>query len=305
MLHIERINKFRVKPLPKDPVDESKIAAYDLFQRVACNIVMIGPTTCGKTTTLWNIIQKCINKKTNVIMFAACVNVDETYQQILEYLEKKKCVHSEFTEIYDDNEDEDGHPVGKPINMLTKIRKELEDNLSDDEGGPPIPEPKNPYKLSWGIEPVKPRPPPLSQEQKEKLKEKKPKGKKYPEIFMVFDDLGDQMRDRSVFRWLKESRQFKAKTAMLIHSPVNLEPQAVSQLQYILIFEGYSDDQIEALYEKIGFKLPFEQFLQAYKFCTQVKYQFMYIDRVNTQIRRNFDELLQFKAPEPITLKDG
>lgn len=301
--HIEKINKIKVVSTPRPPVDESKIAAFDMFQRVSCNIAIIGSTTSGKTTVLLNIIKKAVSKKTNVIVFASCHNVDETYLEIGEFLEKKKCKVSMFTDIYEDNEDDHGNVVGKPFNMLNKIRKELEDGMSEDEA----PHPPEPLmgKVRFGIQPEPVRPPPLSQEEKEKLKEKKPKGKQYCELFMALDDLGDLLRDRSLFKWLKESRQFKAKTVLLMHSPINLEPQSISQLQYILIFDGFSDEAIEVLYQKIGFKIDFPSFLQAYKFATTIKYDFFYIDRVANQLRRNFSDLLQFKAPDPIVIKNA
>ena len=67
--HIERINKVKVIATPKPPVDETKIAGYDMFQRISCNIAIIGSTTSGKTTVLQNIMKKCVGKKTNVINF--------------------------------------------------------------------------------------------------------------------------------------------------------------------------------------------------------------------------------------------
>ena len=75
---------------------------------------------------------------------------------------------------------------------------------------------------------------------------------------------------------------------------INLEPSTILQLSYILIWGGFPDIQIEALYNKIGFKLPFHLFLRAYKDATSEPFNFLYIDRPKTELRKNFDMKYDF-----------
>ena len=273
-----------------------------MFSKVYANIAMVGNTNSGKTTTLMNCLEKCAGRKTNCMFFASAVNVDDTYDDILDMLEKKKCIVSTFDSLYDMDEDEEtGQIKGKPYNLLNGIRRELQQAKEKEETRIEVPVPSKELtpKLYFG-EPTRrdlerEERKIIKEEKKEETKKKKElKKRQYPEKILVFDDLGDENRDKSINKMLIKSRHFKMKCFSLLHSPINLEPSTILQLSYILIWGGFPDIQIEALYNKIGFKLPFHLFLRAYKDATSEPFNFLYIDRPKTELRKNFDMKYDF-----------
>lgn len=299
-MQVERLHNLTVDPVIRKQEDIEKIAGHKLFQKLEANIAICGTTNSGKTNCLYTILKNCAGKKTNIILFASAVNCDATYDEIITMLEKKGCNVSTFDSLYEQEEDEDtGQVTGKPFNILNGIRRELQKGKDKEESKIEVPTRDPCPKLFFGMPTRKDI---LREERKiekelkkEDTKEKKEKKKKqYPELIVVTDDLGSENRDKSINKMWIKSRHFKSKCISLVHTPKNLEPSSIQQLSYILIFGGFTEADIQHLYDKIGFKLSFDKFMKAYRFATEEKYHFFYIDRPRTELRKDFNQLITF-----------
>ena len=54
-------------------------------------------------------------------------------------------------------------------------------------------------------------------------------------------------------------------------------------------------DKLEEIYKNIDLAVPFEIFVAIYRLCTAEKFNFMWIDVVNSEFRKNFSHRIQLK----------
>jgi hypothetical protein len=109
-----------------------------------------------------------------------------------------------------------------------------------------------------------------------------------PKYMFIFDDLGEEMRHKSIYKWLLKQRQFLAKTIISTQSINNLMPNSIGQLDYVLVFGGQREDAIEQLRRKLDLPIDETEFLKLYKEATDEKYHFLNIDRREVVLRRDF-----------------
>ena len=126
----------------------------------------------------------------------------------------------------------------------------------------------------------------------------KPKVKAEPELtepkyFLIFDDLGEEMRNKSIYKWLKMQRQFFAKTILSSQAINNLMPNSIGQLDYVCVFGGQREESIIKLKNKLDLPNSDEDFLALYRYATREKYHFLYIDRREVLYRKDFNEPLK------------
>lgn len=290
-----KLNNVKIKPIITDSHPIEKIGAYPLFPEPFCNVGIISKKKSGKTSVLYNCLEKCANKNTHVWLFSSTIHRDDTYKAILQMLDKKHCQVSTFTHFIEDG-----------VNILGEILDELK-CINGDDGGdnePPVNE-KSPYdrvqttqicKIKFS-EVIK------TEEQKEKeqerkyVKEEKEKKKKtlYPDHIFCFDDLGSDMRNKYLSQLLKTNRHYKSKVFLLGHTLTDLEPSARKQLDYALIFRSFSEDKLKDLYKDLDLSIDFEKFVQAYHYATLKMYSFLYISTKTDELRKNFNEKIEFE----------
>ena len=289
-----KVNNVKIKPIITDSHPVEKIGAYKLFPEIYCNVAIVAKKKSGKTSVLYNCLEKCVGKNTHVWLFSSTIHRDATYKSILEMLEKKKCQVSTFS-----------HFIENGGNILEEIINELKSVIgdSDKEGGCGIPEEPSPYdrlqttqqcKVKFGGEKTEEQ---LEKEEERKyIKEEKKKRKKtlYPEHIFCFDDLGNDMRNKALSQLLKTNRHFKSKVFMLGHTLTDLDPSARKQLDYALIFKSFSEDKLKDLYKDLDLSLDFENFIKAYHYATTQPYSFLYISTKTDELRKNFNEKISF-----------
>jgi hypothetical protein len=117
-----------------------------------------------------------------------------------------------------------------------------------------------------------------------------------PQYMFVFDDLGEEMRHKSIYKWLLKQRQFMAKTIISTQSINNLMPNSIGQLDYILVFGGQREDALEGLRRKLDLPIDEEEFDAIYHQATNQKYNFLYIDRREVVFKHNFTDVLYTKG---------
>ena len=113
-----------------------------------------------------------------------------------------------------------------------------------------------------------------------------------PRYMFIFDDLGDELRKKSIYQLLMRQRQYIAKTILSSQYINNLTPQSINQLDYCIIYGGHNIEQVSQLHKKLDLSLDLAEFIRLYSYATAEKYNFLWIDRRNMVLKKNFDEVL-------------
>lgn len=272
-----------VKPITTKKGKGRLPLGHEMFPQLASSIYISAGTKSGKTTLISHILEHCVGEATKVFIFSPTIYIDKTYKYILEQLTKRKIQHWEYPHFINENGE----------NILELIVNELIDNSKHkkEKGGE---EEKKiiSHKIINGeiIREYEERPQQLAKEKKAKEKEeaKKEKAKKEPSYFFIFDDLGEEMRHKSIYKWLLKQRQFMAKTILSSQAINNLMPNSIGQLDYVLIFGGQREDAVVKLKNKLDLPVSDEDFLSLYRYATGEKYHFLYIDRREVLFRKDF-----------------
>ena len=287
-----KINNVKIKPIITNEHPMEKIGAYKLFPEPYCNVGIVAKKKSGKTSVLYNCLEKCANKNTHVWLFSSTIHRDSTYKSILEMLEMKKCQVSTFTHFLD----EGGNILEEIINELKSVNGDSGEQSQEAEGGGVYDRVQTTQqcKVKFGGEKTEEQ---LEKEEERKyIKEEKKKRKKtlYPEHIFCFDDLGSDMRNKALSQLLKTNRHFKSKVFMLGHTLTDLDPSARKQLDYALIFKSFSEDKLKDLYKDLDLSIDFENFIKAYHYATMQPYSFLYISTKTDELRKNFNEKITF-----------
>lgn len=286
MLKTTKINNIKVVPVITNKREPDKIGGYNFFPEPYCNIAVLGKKHSGKSSTLFNILKACANKNTHVWLFSSTIHRDDTYKEIIKMLEEKKCKVDTFIHFID----EGGNILDEIIEELKNPDGQDEDRLTGAE--PCLGVSKcSKMKPNFGGKI-------LTEEEKEKAtartiakEEKKMKKKKiYPDHIFCMDDLGSDMRHKSIDILLKTNRHFKSKVILLGHTLTDLNPGSRKQLDYTLIFKCFSEEKLKTLYTDLDLSIDFEDFKKAYEYATKDPYNFLYISTKSDELRRNFNE---------------
>lgn len=257
--------------------DPKRILGYNHFPRLYSNIALISKKASGKTSVIHEILKNCANSRTKVIFFCSTLNVDPTYAAIFKMLDSKKIEYEKFTSLKDDDGKTD--LMAEIIDQLTAdAEPESEDDDGATNGNLPFVMIKRPE-------------PPAEAEEKKKNK-RKPK-KLSPELIFCLDDMGAELRSKSITQLLKKHRHFHTKVILSSQTLTDLDVGARNQLDYFLCFKSLNDAQLEKIYGNMNLAVDYERFKQLYDYATADKFNFLYVDIRQDQFRKNFNELLE------------
>jgi hypothetical protein len=110
--------------------------------------------------------------------------------------------------------------------------------------------------------------------------------------FIVMDDLGNDMRKNSVYKFLRQNRHFFMKTCLVSHFATDLTNQARKQLDYVILFKSFNEEKLKTFYDGLDLSIDFDSFKELYEIATKDRYNFLYIDVKNEKFRKNFNEEL-------------
>lgn len=241
-----------------------------LFDKLACNIFLSGPTGSGKSVVIYNILKKCVGKKTKVIFFVGSIHNDPTYKEMLKFLDKNGNDYMTYTSMYDGKE-----------NILQQIEEELK-QAKDDDGETKIPEPL-PCPINLCTE-------------KQIVPKKKKKKRKPPtenDYIFIFDDLSNEIRHSSALTaFLKYSRHLNCKCIISSQSLSDLTRNTRQQIHFLLLFRGLNDEAVKTVFEDINTTMSYKQFKSLYNQVVATKYNFLYVSR-DGEFRRNFDQMIK------------
>jgi len=268
---ITRINKEQVAPVKFIDVkdDPRPIAGASLFPEIYGNIFFCARKKSGKSCGIYHTIKHCATKETTVVAFCATINRDPTWASIQQLCKEMGVTFSGYTSIWEGKDD-----ILKAIVESLEVPQEKEEKEAEQKGGGSI--------LVCTAEDL-----PTSRGGKKKAK--KPKFRA-PEIIFCFDDIGSELQTPSLTSLMKKNRNLKSKVIVSSQNWNDLALQARKQLDYVLIFKGFSKslDKLKEIYNNLDVSVSFEDFLAMYRFATSEKYHFLYIDVVNSEFRRDF-----------------
>jgi hypothetical protein len=287
-LKIKSINDIKISKVKLNENDKSnEIKGYDYFTEPYSNIFLLAKKKSGKTTLIYNILKNCgLKNYTKVIIICSTVNKDDTYEKIKELCDKN-FINNEY---YDDIIDDDGENVIETFirkqksNSKIKQEEKTTDNLT---GGS--------LKYIKFTQLEKPKEI-IDQRNYDEIEEQKtdPKNIIAPEYIIVIDDLGAETRNKQITQLLKTNRHYKSKVILSSQNLEDLQPAAIRNLDYILLFGGIPTEKIEKIREQILLDIDENKLVEIYKLITNKKYNFLYIDIRNEILRENFNKLIEY-----------
>ena len=272
MITIKKINNQIVRPLKINQEGGNKpIKGYDLFPELYANILICSKKKTGKTNVIAKIIKECaVPKLTTVIMFCSTIHKDRSHIEI-----KKFCLKSNIPYVGYTSLKEDG------VDMLETFIKSLEneDSGSEDE----LENEEEKRDLVFFSE----------SDDETKIEEKHVKKSKYqyPKYIIIFDDLSNELKTKSIDFLLKRNRHFLCKTIVSTQYVHDINPSAWKQMDYVLIFKGQPIEKLEKIHKEADLSIELEKFIKIYHHATQKPYSFLYIDVRLEKLRQNFNVL--------------
>lgn len=269
----------------------------DWFPIVYSNIFELAKKFSGKTTIAENILQHCAGKNTKFIFIVSTINKDPTWKRIVKYWENKGNDVITYDDLYYyTDDDERVNVIQEFINEQKSLAEDEldEENKYTEQKGSGIIKTHNPQIIKTDnkrsilnyLQVGKGQPEVIEEPKKEPKKEEpsnieKSKKQKviYPEYIIVIDDLGAGMRDKSITQLLKTNRHYKTKVILSGQNLNDLEPAAIRQIDYCLVFGRIPEEKLEKLREDLNLTIAKEQFLEIYRDATDKPYQFLYIGR--------------------------
>ena len=235
-----------------------------LFPEAFCNIFLCAKKKSGKTSTVYKILTRCCGPDTNIIAFCSTIERDANWDSIRAYCERKGIPFVSHPSIKND----DG------VNELALLLKELgEKDVEQD-----APRQKN-----------------ILDDDDEQPKKKKKKKYKYkaPDYIFIFDDLADELRDKTIPALVKKHRHFKSKVILSSQWLNDLHPGSRKQIDYFLLFRGQPLEKLEEIHRNASLNISLQEFYRVYRFATLEPFSFLYIDCTNGTFRRNFNTLIE------------
>ena len=109
-----------------------------------------------------------------------------------------------------------------------------------------------------------------------------------PDYLLIFDDLADQLKAKSVATMLKKNRHFHFKSVVSSHWINDLLPDALRMMDVVCLYRGHSTEKLTELYKKARLGVSLEEFMEMYADATSVPFGFLYIDMNEGTFRKSF-----------------
>lgn len=267
MFKTKQLNNFKISKIKLPAVEEKKIRGGELLP-IYSNTFICAKKNSGKTTVIFNILKKCVDKDTTVDLFVSTIEKDRSWMQILQYLKNKGCtVNTSMSTIGDDGKDLVRNIIDQPV------------HFSDDEDSEEDMRPKCNY-ISLDN----------SDDEDEKPKKKRKKTKLAQKRIVILDDIGNELKKPSIDQLLKVNRHLHSKVILSSQYLNDLSPQARRQIDVWLLFNGCKKEKLMTVMRDCDTHLEYNTFESVYKYATSKKYNFLYIDCHNSKFRKNFNE---------------
>ena len=269
MIQLKQINSEKVRPIPVQKIDNSKIKGCALFPEIYSNIFLVARKKSGKTSVIWKILKSCAGRDTKIIIFASTLYKDPNLIHIVNYFENK----GNEVETYTSLKDDEGNNILSEVLDRLKL-EDIDEQNEDDQSIKFVP-------IDFGDD-----------ERKEKSRRKE----KFisPEYIIVFDDLGNELRNPYVNQLLKTNRHYKSKVIISSQHVTDISPESRKQIDFWILFGGHKEEKLKTIYDDADINIPFELFVKLYENATKQKYSFLYVDSRDVTFRKGFNYLYNF-----------
>lgn len=278
MIKEETVNNIKIKPVKVPIIEKTEIKGAQLFDIFPYNLFIASKKKSGKTSLISNIIQKTTDKDTIFYLFVSTHAIDPSWKSIIETLDKRGCEvnvydsisegkHNYLDEVINklNNDDDDKKLKGKGKQALTIL-------------------PQSSMKIYKGGGPV--------EIIEEELPENKKK-KKTPKYLFIFDDISNQLKNAAVSRFLKIHRHFGASCIISSQYVKDLQPQAITQIDYFITFKNFSEEKLMHIWKLLDLSIDFEKYLQLYYYATKEPFSFLYTNVRSEEFRKSFSTVLK------------
>lgn len=280
MIKSKLINDLKVEAIRhSNNTQELPILGKDMFENLYSNIFICARKKSGKSNLIYNIIKKCSNKRTKILIFSPTYHKDAIYnEKLTELMDKKRIDYEICHDIINENGE----------NLLEEFIdcEENKNSMSSDE------------EELEGDE-VRPLNPIVFDHPQEEKKKRKPKIKILsPETIIIIDDCSHSLKDAVVSKLLKINRHLKTKVIISSQNLTDMYLQSIRQLDYLIVFKGLKTNiqKLKQIYDNTDLTPSFDEFKKIYEFATEGNYNFLYIDVVNSAFRKNFNESIEMSA---------
>jgi hypothetical protein len=264
----KKVNNCKVRTIPHEGGEDKRpIKGYELCPCLYANIYLVAKKNSGKTTVIWNIIDRCTGRDTIIFAWVSTLNNDANWRTIRKMCEDRGIPFIGSTSLMNDGVDE-------LEALIHSLQKKAADEDEKDEAPPRTPFPCLPVGAAT------------------ESKTRKPPRTKYqaPELIIILDDLADELKKTSVATLLKKNRHFKSKVIISSQWLNDIPPTALGQMSLVCLFRGFSVEKLEEFHSKARLSLPLEEFITMYKDATSDDFGFLCIDTDNNTYRKKFDQ---------------
>ena len=275
MLKTKQINDFTVSKIALPKISEKKIRGSELLPLYS-NTFICAKKNSGKTTVIFNVLKKCADRDTVLHLFVSTIEKDPSWLQIVKYFQNKNLqVHTHTSTRGEDAEDLIQEIIDTPVDHSDQESSESEDEtvsfISIDE--------------------------PEKEKKRKKRKKRKPSKLAQKQI-IVLDDIGMELRGKTIDQILKINRHLKSKVIISSQYLNDLSPQARRQIDIWLLFAGCKKEKLSTILRDSDCPLEYPVFEHMYKHATRQKYNFLYLNAHNCTYRQNFNLALLPEAKE-------
>jgi len=261
---MKRVNDLKVRNVRvSNPAGTLPVKGKAIYPDVYANCFILAKKKSGKTVTIHSMIKElALPKHTTVLAFSNTVDRDPVWLEIQDMCERKKIAFQGYNSLTQDG-----------VNVLEVFMQEMDPDNSGD--------------LELDNEEEKAVLPKPFEESKKKRKPPAPKYQ-FPKFLMVFDDLSDELKNKTFIKFTKVHRHYKVFSIISNQYLNDVPPSVRKQMDLWLVFKGQPLDKLEVIHKDGDSTLPLDEFEELYKDATEEKFHFFYFDCRREEYRKDF-----------------
>ena len=293
------MNKLKVTEIPVPKSSQHEQPRYDVLPKHEFTLGLIAPKGCGKTTMIVNLLEFYKGYFHSILIFSPTVASDEKWDYVKDrrYLSQNKKLQDFVQKMKGKSENS--------INEVVPYRTAGNEfdglvNPYDESFDGKIPEEcffseYTPHSLEK-----------IANEQMTmvKLLKKYDKSKHLANrVLIIFDDLvGSALfggERKNFFTGLNTRHRHYSFSMIMVSQGYKEIPKTIrTNWSALILFRIGNEKELEVIFEEYNLGYTRDQWMQAYNYCMQDEYGFMFINYQKTRAERlwkNFDEILNFK----------
>lgn len=296
-MELVTINDISINPVIDNGKKYTKqtVRNWYMFQHPSMNVGILSRKGGGKTNLIYRIVERTVVKGMNVMIYASCVKFDSTYKKMIAMLKKKGANVLVNDHFVVDNVNLIQQHIKTLEEEEEKIEKEnelLKEQLKNEAKNSCSNQVKNRHRNDRRVK--------FDKKKYKKDKEKKPK-KFRPDTICIYDDLSSDLSNKWLTKSLTRNRHYGNGIMNIIamHNVIDLHPSAIRMIDALLLLPNISEEKINEVAIKLGISFREDtksrsKLNDLYEQAVDKKYQFLYIDVLHNEFRKNFNKKFSF-----------